>query len=111
MESNHILNEIVNRRITSLMSRGVHEMGLRSNTLFLINQMALKRWKQNNDDYFTLLSPQGINVQITNGNEKVDTKLLSDFPGLTRDVYVMIDDYGEKSEEGLVVTILLPEEY
>ena len=111
MEPNHIINEMVNRHITSLMSRGVHEMGLHSNTLFLINQMVLKRWVLNNYDYFTLLSPRGINVEVTNGNEKVDIKLLSDFPGLTGDVYAIIDDFGENSKEGLVITMLLPEEY
>lgn len=70
---------------------------------------ATRRWLKDKDDFFTKVEPDGINVVLSNGNEQVDTKLISEFPGLKGPVFVIVDD-GADSSEGILVTILLPNE-
>ena len=71
-------------------------------------RLAIQRWKLNSNDYFMSFQPNGIEVTITDGNKFIGKALISDYPGLKQKVYVIVDDYADK---GLVVTILLPEEY
>jgi hypothetical protein len=76
--------------------------------LYEMYRLAIERWKFNSNDYFISFQPNGIEVIITDGNKTIGKALISNYPGLKHKVYVIVDDYADK---GLVVTILLPEEY
>lgn len=102
---------VISREITTVMTQGVVELGLSEEEMVKLYMMSAKRWTANNADYFTSVVPIGINLDVTNGNELIESLLISEFPNLKVQVYVIVDDYGEASEEGLVITILLPDEY
>jgi len=102
------LDDLAERRVITLASNGIFEMGVHPLALFRMYQMAIERWKTNPHDYFTSLQPDGIEVVITNGNEEIGKTLISDFPGLKGKVYVIVNDHGA---QGLVVSALLPDEY
>lgn len=99
------------RKITPKMTAGVAEMNMAPRAHYNLILEAVRRWKKNSSDYFSKVMPDGINVNISNGNEQVETKLICDFPGLREPVFVIVDDDGSDSETGIVVTILLPNEY
>jgi hypothetical protein len=99
------------RKITHVITPGAADLHLTERELFSLYREALKRWLDNPYDSFTSAEPQGINVVVTNGDEQIKTWLVSDFPNLAETVYVIVDDYGEESDMGLVITVLLPDEY
>lgn len=102
------LDDLAERPVITLASDGVAEMGVHPLALFKMYQMAIERWKADPHDYFSSLQPDGIDVVITNGDEKNSKTLISDFPGLKGKVYVIVSDYGTS---GLVISALLPDEY
>lgn len=92
----------------TILTSGVVEMQIHEKVLNKLCSLAINRWIKNEADYFTMLHPNGINMEISDGNDIVQTELISDFPGVAEDLYAIIDDYGD----GVAVcTILLPDEY
>lgn len=95
-------------RFQTTITSGVRHLEIPYAALMKLFHLSIGRWKKNNADYFTMLHPNGINMEISDGNDIIQTELISDFPGVTEDLYAIIDDYGD----GVAVcTILLPDEY
>jgi len=99
MEITRPLDDLAERPVITIFSDGVAEMGVHPLALFKMYQMAIERWKANPCDRISTLQPDGIEVIITNGNEEIGKTLVSDFPGLTESVYVIVYDYGARGTE------------
>lgn len=107
------MNFPTNRNVTLLQTRGVTAMELPEVTTDMLFRIALDRYVADSYDYFTVAhAAEGDSFDITNGNgELIATESAFLYPGIYEDVWLIVDDYGPNSKEGLVVTILLPEEY
>ncbi len=106
-------NVVPGRKVSPLITPGVSELELDGQVLAVMVVFALKEWKRSNgDSYFhTYETKKNGSVEVTNGNKPVLTYSKGKMKGITKKVYTIVDDYGADSEEGLVVTLLLPEEY
>ncbi len=100
------------RKVSPLITQGVDALQLDGQVLAHMVVSALTEWKKNNDAYFhTYETKRDGFVEVTDGNKIVKKYPKAQLAGITRKIYTIVDDYGAESEEGLVVTLLLPEEY
>lgn len=97
------------RKIIACMTAGVTEMHLSPEALQRLLMEATRRWLKDKDDCFTKVEPDGINVILSNGHKLTGTALISDFPGLSKPVFIVVDDSYELAGD-MLVTILLPNE-
>jgi len=99
--------------ISLLQTKGVAALELPDVTVEMLFKVAFERYKEDPNDYFTRVhAADGDSLDISDGNGNlVTTESVFEYPGITEDVWVIVDDYGPNSTEGLVITILLPEEY
>lgn len=103
-----IFDIVAQRPVTPVLTKGVESLMLESTVLIRMYMLAIKRWLVNVDDNFTLLTPHGINVEVSNGDVVIEKLLITDFTGLKDSLYVIVDDY---EDDRLVITVLLPDEY
>lgn len=106
-----ILSKLAKRTVSPVISEGVIKQDVHPMAIMKMHEMAVKRWMKNNRDKRTLFHPQGINVEVTNGKELIETMVLSDFPGLVSPLHVLVFDHGIDSKIGLAVLIVGPDEY
>lgn len=97
-------------KINAYMTQGVAELQLSSLTYDRLVSEAVLRWKKDAEDCFTRVEPDGINMRISNAMKLVATRFISDFPGLKVPVFIVVDDGSHQSEDGVIVTLLLPNE-
>ncbi len=95
------------RYIRPVITPKVAYSGLTITAMNHIVACTLKRWLQDEDDYLSSFQPIGIHVEVSDGDKIIDTRLITEFPGLKEKMYCVIDE----AESGVLVTILLPEEY
>lgn len=107
------MNFPTDHNVTLLQTSGVAAMQLPEVTTDMLYKIALNRYLADPYDYLTVAhAAEGDSLDISNGNrELIATESAFLYPGIYEEVWVIVDDYGPNSTEGIVVTILLPEEY
>ncbi|WP_027093492.1 hypothetical protein [Cohnella thermotolerans] len=102
------LDELAERPVTTICTRGIAETGLHPMALYEMYRLAIQRWKYNSNDCFMSIQPNGIEAIITDGNKTIGKALISNYPGLKQKVYVIVDDYADKGlVQGLVKVRLM----
>lgn len=88
-------------------------MGLQPKEVSELGRLALVRFGQDSSDYFTVVRKGSRDkILITDGNyDEVDYSPISLKHDLEEDFWIIIDNYGPDSEEGIVINFLLPREY
>jgi hypothetical protein len=95
-------------------SWGVKALNLPKVTSLYLFKMAIGRYLTDPRKYFSVIKmPTSTDIEIKEGHGDFDGEIvektnLSELPGLIDNLWVIVDDNGE---EGLVVNILLPDEY
>lgn len=99
------------RKITFIATTGFYELKVPTDVISLMVNNSLRRYEKNEHDYFSCYTPTGSVVEYSDGNDKIGEYKTSELINVTEKVFAIIDDYGIDSEEGLVLTLLLAEEY
>lgn len=99
-----------NRHWTDVMTRGVVALDLGVPEILFMTHVIKKQYTKSNwENYMVVFKPLSGGIAVEDGNNVVLETY--DILTLPETVWGMVDDYGPDSEEGLVLTLLLPEEY
>jgi hypothetical protein len=94
------------KQVRCVMTQGLGALELSNELIKLLFKTAIDRYvKSKGEEYMTTYQPDGINISIGDGNEKVQTDI--NCLGLKERIWCMIDDYGDY----FVATLLMPNEY
>lgn len=95
--------EVQPKPIQFVLTRGVSDLALHEGLIAYLFRIAIQNFIKG--EYMTTFSPDGINLQIGDGNKTIHTDINS--YGLKERLWCIIDDYGPY----YVATLLLPDEY
>ncbi|BCG56749.1 hypothetical protein [Paenibacillus sp. URB8-2] len=97
-------------RITFYETEGFTGKGLVSGEIVQLAQIALARYVQNNSEYLTAVkSGKRENIIITDGNgNELSISPITLQQDLDEDFWIIIDNYGPNSVEGIRINFLLP---
>lgn len=100
-------------RVTFKETDGFLAKGLHSKEVIELGRLALECFGNDNSNYFIVVRKGDKDkLVVTDGNYvEVDYSPISLKQDLDEDFWIIIDNYGPNSTEGIVINFLLPREY
>ncbi|OMD44020.1 hypothetical protein ACDZ28_09075 [Paenibacillus sp. RS8] len=100
-------------RVTFNETDGFLAKGLQPKEISELGKAALERFDYDSSNYFTIVRKGNKDkLIVTDGNyEEVDYSPISLKQDLNEDFWIIVDNYGLNSPEGIIINFLLPREY